>query len=337
VWPITIASTPGLRDRQHAVLGRLVRGRLALVVLLEPHVADDHDGVAVFHATQDRHEVLRGLERVLELEPRVVRRVVPRRDAGRGQPEDADAHAAATAGARPVRARPGLARFQGVRRQPRELRVLARALEHGQAEVVLVVADRERVVAERVHARHLRVGEAVAFRLALGAADGVQVRERRALDAVAGVDQDRPRVLLLAHALNQRRDAGEPVVVDRLRGLVVPGQEVAVDVGRVEDRDRDPLRGSGGVSGGRRLLRGMLFRGGEAGRGHGEQDRHGQDDDERAAETSRHGLTSGVDGLAERAGRIHNNPCDLRPARDLGSLPGGVNLALRKAGSRIER
>jgi hypothetical protein len=226
-------------------------------------VADEDDRVAMLHVAQDRDEVLRGLERIVELEPGVVRRIVPRRDAGRREAEDPDAHPVDLLDEIGlVRARALRVLLERVRRQPGERRFLVRALEHGETEVVLVVADHERVVAERVHARDLRIGQAVAFRLPVGSADGVQVGERRTLDEIARVDQDRVRVLLGAHLLDQRRDLGEAVVVDRLRALVVPRQQMTVQVGRMEDRDRDPAgrRGRGGGGLRVRLLRRMPLR-----------------------------------------------------------------------------
>jgi hypothetical protein len=99
-----------------------------------------------------------------------------------------------------------------------------------------VVAERGRVEADRVHRGRHRMDLALARRLDLREVVG----ELRALDGVAGVDQDRAfGAPIGADRVDERRDLRQPDVVAvpvvvLAVVVVVPVEDVAVQVGRAE-------------------------------------------------------------------------------------------------------
>ena len=112
-----------------------------------------------------------------------------------------------------------------------------------EAVVVLVVAERGGVVADLVHRGRHGVRRAAGDRVDLG----VVVRERCALDRVAGVDrQGALGADLGTDRLDDRRRLGDADVVGLAVGVldvleVVPVVDVAVQVGRAEDGQSDDL------------------------------------------------------------------------------------------------
>ena len=126
-----------------------------------------------------------------------------------------------------------------------EQREVALRLEGAQgveAVVELVVAQRRRVVADGVHGLGHRVHGPAGDRVDLG----VVVGQRRALDRVAGVEQERVgRPPLGAHRRHQGGDLGQAdVVVGRVVVLgvleVVPVEDVAVGVRRAQHGEPEP-------------------------------------------------------------------------------------------------
>ena len=175
-------------DRQRPVFIRHLAGRRLTVrkVLLEAHVHRDDDEVGALATLQDVHPALRFGDRLAEFEAGVVLPVLPRRNARRRQAQDADADAVQLLHDVGPVVGLGRAPFVGVRRQPRKARLAPGLFEHGQAEVVLVIADGHGVVGKGVHRQHHRIGRCV-----VGAV--VHVLERRALDRVTRVEQQRAR------------------------------------------------------------------------------------------------------------------------------------------------
>ena len=123
-----------------------------------------------------------------------------------------------------------------VGREQREVQLLLEGPQRVEAVVVLVVAEGGGVVADLVHRGGHRVRRAAGDRVDLG----VVVRERRALDRVAGVDrQGALGTDLGADRLDDRGGLGDADVVVRLVVVlgvleVVPVVDVAVQVGRAE-------------------------------------------------------------------------------------------------------
>ena len=161
-----------------------------------------------------------------------------------------------------------------VRAEPRHLRAGVHGIggEHGrvhlrdpvveefEAVVELVVAEGDGVVAERVHLRGHRVDRA-------GLGDGLDGRvvepERRALDGVAGVEQQGALATAIgADLVDDARDASKAdgvaraVAVGRVL-VVVPVDDVRVQVGRAHDRDGHRLVAGGRVGGTRPAGRGQ--------------------------------------------------------------------------------
>ena len=168
--------------------------------------------------------------------------LVPDRDAGVGEAEDADGEGRSVLGGtellddvRREDRTPGRV-VDGVRAEQRVVELRLEGAQDVEAVVELVVAERGRVVADRVHRRGHRVDGATGDRVDLG----VVVGQRRALDGVAGVEgDDRLAGALLAHALDQGGRLGDADVargrVGVLRVLeVVPVEDVAVQVGGAE-------------------------------------------------------------------------------------------------------
>ncbi len=205
-------------------------------------VGGDHDDVAA-ELLQLRHEDLRLLDQTREVDlPRDVR-AVPDGDARVGEPEDADLEV------RTLR-HPEL--LDDVRREHRQAgsgvdrigpeqrvgQLLLEGTEQRDAVVELVVAERCRVVPDQVHGVGHRVHAAGGDRLDLGEVVG----ERRSLDGVAGVeDEQRVAADPLALRLDQGLHLGDAdVVVGGVVVLgvlvVVPVEDVPVEIGRAEDR-----------------------------------------------------------------------------------------------------
>jgi hypothetical protein len=92
-----------------------------------------------------------------------------------------------------------------------------------------VIADGHGVDADGAHREHHRIGRRVVARV-------VDVRERRTLNGIARVQQQRARRILFANLPHERRDLRQPARV-RLSRVVVDRQDVAVQIRRREDRE----------------------------------------------------------------------------------------------------
>ncbi|MCX6638103.1 MAG: hypothetical protein NT090_23855 [Acidobacteria bacterium] len=233
------------RDLARHVLAAFAGGALQAGV----HGDDDHIGPAP--GLELGYGARRGVPCGQEAKPRVVLGFLPLRDGRRGDADDRDLHARdglhdARRERFSSRARFGL----GIGGKPGEPRVGAGLIEHLQTEIELVVAKRHRVVAKVVHRQHHRIGletfggqaqaqrqAAVAHVLRVNRLDG------RALNGVAGIDQDAVRVLA-AGGVDQGGQLGKPAV-RRPRRVVVVRVDVAVQVGGGQHGDRDGL-GAGG-------------------------------------------------------------------------------------------
>ena len=227
--------------------------------------------------------------------------LVPDGDTGVGQTEDADLERAGLRGANQLD-RVGLEGrtlgpgVQGIRPEQREVELPFVGPQQRYAVVELMIAERRGVVLHGVHRGRHRVDDL--------ATDGVDlrvvVRERRALDGVSRIDQQ--RVLIAPggpQRIDQARHLGQPdVVVRRVLVLgvleVVPIEDVAVQVGGAHDGEpiRLPVvpdgRGFGGV-----VEADSGQHGGRRGSG-----------DERAAGHSGHSLSPVFDGVTS-VGRGH--------------------------------
>ena len=193
------------------------------------------------------------LQRVREAVALVVRRLFPLRNCRSGEADDGDSnaiHGAQNVGVEG--ARRDATRFgEGVGGEPGEARVEAGAIQVLEAVVEVVVAEDQRVVAEAVHGGHhgiLAQGAAPESEPQGQSAGGdvglVDGFERRALDGVAAVDEQRIGGLA-AGGSDQRGDLGEPAV-GGLAGEIVDGNQVAVQVRGGQQGDGDlPGRGGG--------------------------------------------------------------------------------------------
>ena len=95
----------------------------------------------------------------------------------------------------------------GVGGEPGEAGIAARPLHRGGARGVLVIPDRHGGIAKQVHGAHHRVAERPRTRLVHGL-------ERRTLNRVAAVDQQRVRIFG-AYLPHQRRDRGQAASAGR--------------------------------------------------------------------------------------------------------------------------
>ncbi len=255
---------------------RVAPRRLAVVA----GVARDDDDVGAGGLEAGHHD-LGLLDDAGELHLALDVGLVPDRDAGRDQAEDADLDRLGVGqldrlddprleDRAPVFQSTELAESSG------KSSCFSKARSGVEAVVVLVVAERGGVVADLVHRGGHRVRRAAGDRVDLG----VVVRERRALDRVAGVDrQGALGADLGADRLDDRGGLGDADVVGAavvVLGVleVVPVVDVAVQVGRAEHGESDDLavgaragrRGGGGD--------GRPRHGGDAGAadgGHGQQ------------------------------------------------------------------
>ncbi len=286
--PTRIASTSGhlLGDQGRGVLR--VRQRVAVrrAGVGARVRGDDHDVAA--QLLQPRHEDLRLLDQAGELHPALDVGLVPDRDAGVGQAEDADLDLDAVVERElldEVRREHRLlgGRVDRVGTEQREVQLRLEGAQVLDAVVELVVAERGGVVPAEVHRGRHRVGAAVGDRRD----PGVVVGQRGALDGVAGVDgDDRLAAVLALERLDQGGHLGDADVVGRGIGElgvleVVPVEDVAVQVGGAEHGQPGPggaaLRGAGGGGAGGVADRGEGGGAGEDGTARGGQDglRHG--------------------------------------------------------------
>lgn len=235
-------------------------------------VGDHDDDVGLLG--DDRHPLLRRLDEVAELQLSLDEGAVPHAHSGGHHPDDAHGHLliADLPVDECVRLVVGLAGVDvdDIRSEQWEVDVALVGGEQRQVVVVLVVAHRLDVVAEIVEGGRHRVLD-LAVQDGLGpVADAVVVGQRRALDGVAVVDeQDRLRALLGADLADDRREPGEAETAalgERLVAEVVPVVDVAVDVGRGEQRELEPL-GVGGLGSGRYRGRQEEGRRGDGGQG----------------------------------------------------------------------
>ncbi len=198
-------------------------------------VAGHDDDIGAGRA-QPGHPARALLDDAAEPQPAVDIRLVPQGDPGIGEAEHADRDAALERDERERRERglpavPG----HGVRTQQREVQLVLEPPEQVDAVVELVVAQRRRVVAERVHRGGHRVDAAAVD-------PGVAIGQGSALDGVTGVEEhDRSGPPLGADRGDEGRDLGQADVVVRGivvlgAGVVVPVADVAVQVGRAENR-----------------------------------------------------------------------------------------------------
>ena len=110
------------------------------------------------------------------------------------------------------------------------MRVAAGLRQILQPEVELVIAHHHRVVPDRVHRQHHWIVFESRSALLL-----VHRLERSALDGVAAIDQQVVRILG-SRSLDQRRDFRQ-AALGRLRGVIVVGKQIAVQIGGGEQRD----------------------------------------------------------------------------------------------------
>jgi hypothetical protein len=188
-------------------------------VCFEAHVHGDDDQINFLFVAQHCDPLLRFADGFAKLQPRVVLSVLPVGYARRRQTEYADAHAVHFLNQIRLIGRLVRARAIGVSRKPREARFAARLVKYGQSEIVFVIAHGHRVVAERIHREHHRVGRRVVEFV-------VEVFERRALYGVAGIEEE----CLWVFFTNLRDDGGrfgEAAHVRFVR-VVVERQDVAV-------------------------------------------------------------------------------------------------------------
>ena len=271
-----------------------------------------HDDQVAALALELRDELLGLLDQPGELHLPLDVGLVPDRDAGVGQAEDADLEGAAVAdlvGLDDVRREHGALRrrVDGVGAEQREVQLRLEGAQRVDAVVELVVAERRGVVPDEVHRVGHRVLRALGDRVDLG----VVVGQRGALDGVTGVEgEDRLALAVGPHPLDQRghlRDADVVLgLVVELGVLeVVPVEDVAVQVGGAEHGEPHPLLASGqrriGVAGGGEGRLGDVPGGRERG-------------------------TSGEQGATRRRGLRHagNPPLDERVSRTVLSLPAAI-------------
>ena len=235
-------------DRIDAVdAGDEERGVLHHVGLLDVDAGmrqrDDDVGALLLHL---RHPGLGRLDDVARLDIAVEVLGVPDHDLRRHEADDADLDRLLGAGAvldllvedhiglevELVVARVGgkLGAADQVGADEREVGAGQHLVQERQAVVELVVAERRALVAEQVHALHDRMEVALLHALLIGDV----VAHRVALQQVAIVDQHRVGGFL-AHRVDQRRRARQAHRVVRLVGIIVVGQHVHMDVGRLHD------------------------------------------------------------------------------------------------------
>ena len=211
--------------------GRRLPGRK---VLLQPHVQGEHDDVDPFARAQHLHPAPRRRDRLGEGQPGVVRFIFPIWNARCGDPKNTDSYALHLLD--DVR---GVERIRGARpinvaRDPGKHGLAARLFQHGETEIVLVVAQSEAGKAEGVHGQHHRIDRFIADSVVI-------VGEGRALDRVSAVDQDQVRHVL-ARRPDQRGHPRQPVGRGLIRA-VIDGVDVAVQIGGGKHRDMSPLGG----------------------------------------------------------------------------------------------
>ena len=248
---------------------------------VHPGVArhDDDVGAGGLHP---RHHDLRLLDDAGEAHLALDVGGVPDRHAGGDQAEDADRHRLLAAHLDPLEHVRREDRCAGVpvdrvRRQQREVALPLERAQRVEPVVVLVVAQRRGVVADRVHRGGHRVLRAGGDRVDLGEVVG----QRRALDGVPRVEREAVvGTALGAHRLDERRglrDADLVALAVAVGGVaeVVPVVDVAVQVGGAENGEPEVARPVGVPV--RAVVRagGLRVGGGEepgaADRGHGEQ------------------------------------------------------------------
>ncbi|MCC5022225.1 MAG: hypothetical protein J6386_05230 [Candidatus Synoicihabitans palmerolidicus] len=116
-------------------------------------------------------------------------------------------------------------------------------IEHVEPEVVFMVADGEGVESQLVHGEHHGVAT-------LGVDDGGMVGERKALNCIAGVDEDGVRVQATG-ATNETAYFGESIVGAFVR-VVVNGVDVPVQVGGGKHGDVSAIGGGTETTAGER-------------------------------------------------------------------------------------
>ena len=220
-------------------------------IALEPGVEQHDHGLAAFGAAQARHLALCDRDRIDELQPAIERGIHQHRHRGGGEPEDTHAHAVDVAHDARLEGRLSGARVEHVGGEERESRVGTRRVEHGAAAIELVVADRQRVVAERVERRDDRLG--VRARPFVPGA-----HERATEQRVASVHEQGGRAIGAGRG-DQRRQLLESARCGSI-AHVVPGRERTMKVGGVEDAHGDLIGPCGHSAGGDEKCKG----GGEA-------------------------------------------------------------------------
>ena len=220
-----------------------VVGRLPV----EPRVGhhDHHVGAGAAHPRD-----LRGDRRLDVPNGHATAEVIPIPDqgAGIGDADDGDLDPCAGDDRR-ARERAPAVEPVGVRGEEGEACLRPGPIEGRDAVVELVVPDRGRVVAHRVHRRdHRARGE--------GIDPGRHIGHRVPLEEVPGVDQDHAVGGGPAQGVDDGGGAGEATGRVRRVGVVVPAAEAAVDVGRRGDGELDgalgPERGRDEQGGGER-------------------------------------------------------------------------------------
>ena len=211
-----------------------LRGGVPAVVLidvvlgLQAHVGGNQDEVGLIANLLDG--LLDGLAGVLiGAIINALLAAVPAGDAGGGDADDGDLHAAGLHDS-PARAGDQLAVLvRHVGAQDRELGLAQDGLHVLDAPVELVVAHGHGVIAHEVHGGDNGMGPVGGLVEDVVAHDG-------ALDVVAGIDQDGVGVLL-AHLLAVGVQAGHAAGIGFFIAGVVIAPDVAVHVGGAEDRD----------------------------------------------------------------------------------------------------
>jgi len=206
-------------------------------ILVDPEVDGGDDHVDSFLGAQHLDPALGGGDGIDEGEIGEVGGVFPRRDGGRREPEDADAHPGDLADHVGREGGVVSAAAQRVGGEPREAGFAPGLVEHVETEVILVVSEGHARVTQRVHREHHWVDGLVVDAV-------VVVGERRALDGVAAVDQEQIR-RLLAGGADEGGDAGE-AVGGRLVVAIVDGEDSPVEIGGGEDGDAGAFGGVGG-------------------------------------------------------------------------------------------
>ena len=95
-----------------------------------------------------------------------------------------------------------------------------------------MIADGHRVVCERVHREHHRIGGRIVFLV-------VVILERRALNRIARIDQENVFVFL-PHLPDQSCDFCQPAVIWFV-SVVIDREKISVLIGGAENHDVNPL------------------------------------------------------------------------------------------------